>query len=112
MPTWTAFAKNCPALGSLTRHVGTGNFLAATYRELMSLDMEAAALVGKGGSCMVNAGQMYGIEIDSDAAEAAILAVIKAGRGVGDQHKADGAAGRYIVESHITCGRCVGDRLE
>ena len=97
------FRKKLSGLRFLDPSCGTGNFLAVTYRKLMALDMEAAALVGNGGSCMVNAGQMYGIEIDSDAAEAAILAVIKAGRGVGNQHKVDGAAWHHIIEPHITC---------
>ena len=65
------FRKKLSGLRFLDPSCGTGNFLAATYRELMALDMEAAALVGNGGSCMVNAGQMYGIEIDPDVAEAA-----------------------------------------
>ena len=97
------FRKRLSSLRFLDPSCGTGNFLAATYRELLALDMDAAAMVGSSGSCMVNAGQMYGIEIDSDAAEAAILAVINAGRGIGDRHKADCAAGRPIVEPHITC---------
>ena len=98
-----SFRRRMSCLRFLDPSCGTGNFLATTYRELLLLDMEAAAAIGGGGSCLVSAGQMYGIEIDADAAAAARLAVINAGRDIGGVHNADGAAGHFIGEPRITC---------
>ena len=91
------FRRRLSCLRFLDPSCGTGNFLATTYRELLSLDMDAAAIADGGCSCLVNAGQMYGIEIDADAAAAARSAVVDAGRDIG------GVAGHSVGGPHITC---------